>query len=33
MLDAGTTHRTRVWRFDDRARYLRGESVDTARQR
>ena len=33
MLEAGTSHRTRVWRLSDRARYLRGEPVDTARQR
>ena len=33
MLEAGTTHRTRVWRLDDRARYLRGEPVDTVRLR
>jgi hypothetical protein len=33
MLEAGATHRTRVWRFDDRARYLRGDAVDTARRR
>jgi hypothetical protein len=31
MLEAGTTHRTRVWRLADRARYLRGEPVDTVR--
>jgi hypothetical protein len=33
MLEAGTTHRTRVWRLQDRARYLRGEPVDTIRLR
>jgi hypothetical protein len=33
MLEAGTTHRTRVWRLDDRARFLRGEAVDTVRLR
>jgi hypothetical protein len=33
MLEAGSTHRTRVWRLQDRARYLRGEPVDTVRLR
>jgi hypothetical protein len=33
MLDAGTTHRTRVWRLSDRARYLSGAVVDTVRLR
>lgn len=31
MLEAGTTHRTRMWRLLDRSRYLRGEPVDTIR--
>ena len=33
MLEAGTTHRTRVWRLSDRARYLKGAAVDTVRLR
>lgn len=33
MLEAGTTHRTRVWRLSDRARYLSGAVVDTVRLR
>ena len=31
LLEAGTTHRTRVWRLSDRARYLKGAAVDTVR--
>ena len=33
MLEAGTTHRTRVWRLSDRARYLTGAAIDTVRLR
>jgi hypothetical protein len=31
MLDAGTTHRTRVWRISDRARFLEGTQPPTVR--
>ena len=30
--EAGTSHRTHVWRLRDRERFLRGERVDTERQ-
>lgn len=30
-LDAGTTHRTRVWRLADLDRFRRGEAIDTVR--
>jgi hypothetical protein len=33
MLEAGTTHRTKVWRLADRERFQRGEPVDTVRLR
>jgi hypothetical protein len=33
LLEAGTSHRTRLWRLSDRPRFLRGEPVDTLRQR
>lgn len=33
MLEAGTAVRTRVWRLSDRARYLKGQSLDTVRLR
>jgi hypothetical protein len=32
VFDAGTSHRTRVWRLSDRDRFLRGEHVQTLRQ-
>ncbi|MDP3718731.1 MAG: hypothetical protein Q8T13_13285 [Acidobacteriota bacterium] len=32
VFDAGTSHRTRVWRLSDRVRFLRGEQVQTLRQ-
>ena len=32
VFEAGTSHRTRVWRLTDRARFLRGEHVGTLRQ-
>lgn len=32
VFDAGTSHRTRVWRLSDRDRFLRGEHVQTRRQ-
>lgn len=31
MLDAGTSHRTRLWSLADRGRFLRGENVSTIR--
>ena len=31
-LEAGTSHRTRVWRVTDRARFLRGEPLDITRR-
>lgn len=31
MLEAGTTHRTRLWRLSDRDRFARGESLHTIR--
>jgi hypothetical protein len=31
-LEAGTSHRTRVWRVSDRARFLRGEPLDIIRR-
>jgi hypothetical protein len=31
MVDAGTTHRTRLWRLADRARFLAGENLQTVR--
>lgn len=33
ILVAGTTHRTEIWRLSDRARFQRGEPVDTIRLR
>ena len=30
-VDAGTSHRTRVWRLSDRARFLKGENLSTVR--
>ena len=30
-VEAGTTHRTRVWRVEDRARFLAGENLKTVR--
>ena len=30
-IDAGTSHRTRVWRLSDRARFLKGENLSTTR--
>ena len=30
-VDAGTSHRTRVWRLSDRARFLKGENLSTTR--
>lgn len=32
ILDAGTSHRTRLWKVSDRDRFLRGESLNTIRQ-
>jgi hypothetical protein len=32
ILDAGTSHRTRLWKLSDRERFLRGESLNTIRQ-
>jgi hypothetical protein len=32
LLEAGTSHRTRVWRLSDRDRFRRGEHVPTVRQ-
>ena len=31
MLEAGRTHRTRVWRLADRDRFLKGEPLDIKR--
>lgn len=31
MVDAGTTHRTRLWRLADRERFLAGEHINTVR--
>ena len=31
ILDAGTSHRTRMWKLGDRERFLRGEGVSTVR--
>ena len=31
MLDAGTSHRTRLWKLGDRERFLRGENLTTIR--
>ena len=31
MVDAGTTHRTRLWRVADRERFLAGEHINTVR--
>ena len=31
MLEAGSAHRTRVWRLADRARFLAGEHINTVR--
>jgi hypothetical protein len=31
ILDAGTSHRTRLWKLGDRERFLRGESLSTIR--
>ena len=31
MLEAGSTHRTRVWRISDRARFLEGTQLPTVR--
>jgi hypothetical protein len=31
ILDAGTSHRTRLWKLSDRARFQRGESLSTIR--
>ncbi len=31
MVDAGTSHRTRLWRISDRARFLTGENLQTVR--
>ncbi len=31
ILEAGTTHRTRLWRLSDRDRFLRGESLNVIR--
>jgi hypothetical protein len=31
MLEAGTSHRTRVWRISDRARFLEGTQLPTVR--
>jgi len=31
-LEAGTSHRTRIWRMSDRARFLRGEPLDIIRR-
>ena len=31
IVDAGSARRTRVWRVDDRERFLRGERIDTLR--
>jgi hypothetical protein len=33
LLEAGTTHRTKVWRLADREKFQRGEPVDTVRVR
>ncbi len=30
-VEAGTTHRTRLWRVDDRARFIAGENLQTVR--
>jgi hypothetical protein len=31
ILDAGTSHRTRLWKLSDRERFLRGENLNTIR--
>lgn len=31
MLDAGTSHRTRLWKLSDRDRFVRGENLNTIR--
>jgi 4-amino-4-deoxy-L-arabinose transferase-like glycosyltransferase len=31
MLEAGTSHRTRVWKLADRGRFLKGEHIETIR--
>ncbi|HYE85524.1 MAG TPA: hypothetical protein VEA16_04180 [Vicinamibacterales bacterium] len=31
ILDAGTSHRTRLWKLSDRERFLRGEQLETIR--
>jgi hypothetical protein len=31
MLDAGTSHRTRIWKLSDRDRFLKGERLNTIR--
>lgn len=31
MLEAGTTHRTRLWKLDDRDKFVRGEKLNTIR--
>ena len=31
ILEAGTSHRTRLWKLSDRDRFLRGESLNTIR--
>ena len=31
MVEAGSSHRTRLWRISDRARFLAGENLNTVR--
>jgi hypothetical protein len=31
ILDAGTSHRTRLWKLSDRDKFLRGENLNTIR--